>query len=146
MLAGLFDFMTVLEKATQRGLSRLEKLSGNREAYFAPVRNGETLAGRSIKCSVSSLRRGVLIVIGGNEVQIDLTLFFRRIHFLTADEIYVTGDTEEYTADHVGPPPRAGDLIRYPGQDGTPYRVVSVREGGPRGHIEVDVADEHSGA
>jgi hypothetical protein len=138
--------MTVLERATQRGLSRLERLSGNREAWFAPVRNNETLAGRAIACSVSSLRRGVAIVIGGNEVMIDLTLFFRRIHFLTADEVFESADTEEYTADHVGPAPRAGDLIRYPGEEGTPYRVVSVREGGPRGHIEVDVADQHSGS
>lgn len=138
--------MNALSAATQRGLSRLERLSGNREAWFAPVRNGETLPGRLIRCTVSSLRRGVTIAVGGNEVVIDLTFFFRRVHFLTADDIDVSADDETYTGDHVGPAPRAGDRILYPGQDGTPYLVLSVRDGGPRGHLEVDVGDEHSGS
>src|SRR5437764_6178701 len=96
-----------LKNALARGLTRLETLSGSQTF---------TWHGAEVPCVPSSLARGITIEIGGNPIEISLTLFVRRSNFLTADSTLITMDTDIYTSDSDLPTPLAGMSLVFRGK------------------------------
>jgi len=99
----------------------------------------------TIPCTPSSLQRGIEIMVGGNPVEIGLTLFVRLSNFLTADSTLITVDSDLYTADNDKPVPVTGQIVTYPGNDpGTRYRVLSAKLAAGGSHVVLHLADQHS--
>jgi len=124
---------TLFKRTVQRGLSRLESLTGAQTFLWR---------GKEILCTPTDLMRGVSIEIGGNPIEIVLTLFVRRTHFTTADSSLVTIDSDLYTADDDTPTPVAGKQLTFRGQ---PYLILTAKESSPQSHFELHLADPNSG-
>lgn len=127
-----------IRKSIERGLQHLE-----RRAAVDRLGTAQTFTwkGKEIPCVPSSLLRGTVIIVGGNEEIIDLTLFVRRIHFITFDSTLITMDNDLLTMDNDTPVPVAGRKLTFRGKQ---YRILTAKESGPESHFELNLADPNS--
>jgi hypothetical protein len=98
---------------------------------------------KGFPCLPSVLRRGVMIEVGANEVEIQLEVKVRRDLFGTADSR--SGDAsgfEEVVGEDV-PLPTAGKLAVF---EGWTYRVLLVENAPGHGYLNVVLGDQHSGS
>jgi hypothetical protein len=126
--------MNALSSTLQRGLARLETLSGSQTFTWKET---------EIPCVPSSLQRGMVIEIGGNPREVQLSLYARLQHFLTADDtITVTSDSELVTADNDLPVPLALQHLQFRGRT---YLILTATQSGPQSHVVLHLADPNSG-
>lgn len=95
---------------------------------------------KDIPCVPSSLSRDTILVIGGEQVNIGLTLIVRWDNFTTADSEFITADSGEITADNETPMPVADDFLEF---EGVTYKVELVRKLATKGLVEFVLRDEH---
>ncbi len=81
-----------------------------------------TYASVTYPCSASTEKRGTVIVVGGEQVEIQMTLFVRRTAMATA--------------------PRTGRTLTY---NALSYRILEVGTPQPGSHWEIDVGDVNGG-
>lgn len=124
---------TLFKREIQRALEEIEGIVGDNTFTWKSI---------EIPCTPSTLQRGVVIDIGGNPEEISLTLIVRRSHFLTADSTLVTVDSDLYTTDNDTPVPVARRTVIF---RGATYRILSAKESAPQSHLELHLADPHSG-
>ncbi len=95
-----------------------------------------------IPCVPSTLERGQVIVSGGSEVTVRLTLNVRLSQFVSADSTIITADSELYTADSDRPRPVAGQTLLYYGRS---YRIASAKIAAGLSHVSLVLIDANSG-
>lgn len=84
--------------------------------------------GQSITCAATLTKRGAILVIGGKEVEISLTL---RVRWSGTN---AAGRPWELTADTL---PKSGDRVTYKGK---PYRIAQVSDA-HGAFVEIDLID-----
>lgn len=100
----------------------------------------------TLPCVPSYERRGVLVDVGGNPVQVEFSISIRRELFITGDSTMVTGDSDQWTGDSDLPAPCSGqkgrDIMTYLGRE---YRVLTVARSPDGSHFLIDFGDPDSG-
>lgn len=122
-----------LQSILRRGLRRLEDQTGNETC---------TINGAAVPCLATSLLAGVVLEIGGNPIQISLTLFIRLELLITADSELVKADDETITADNDLGVPVSGKVIQFRNLN---YRVLTTKRAAGKSHVELHLADPFSG-
>ena len=135
--------MSLLSARLGAGLKRLETLAGpgTRDVNGTLQSQTFTWQGASYACLASSLKRGTVIVVGGKEVEISLTLFVRKEVLptqVTVDSLVITADSTAYKADNMSAPPRSGNKLTH---RNITYRVAAVAEVAGGSHWEIDLMD-----
>lgn len=114
-------------------------LEGPQLVYPAPPDTRAT----GFPCIPSVLRRGVVIQVGANEVEIQLEVKVRRDLFAVADSLSGdAGATEPLDAAEDVPLPVSGKLAEF---DGWIYRVLVVEAPPGQGFVNLVLGDRHSG-
>lgn len=102
--------------------------------------------GKALPCIPMFERRGVLVDVGGNPLEVQFGIRIRREFFITGDSTQTTGDTESWTGDSDLPAPCSGqkgrDIMTYLGRD---YRVLTVARSPDGSHFVIDFGDPDSG-
>src|SRR5215211_6038499 len=109
-----------------------------------PLKNDGTDAANAawFACVPSMLERGTQIQVGGNIVEIQLTLLVRRDQFHTADSLWATADADE-SDENDAPLPTTGKLLRF---KGVVYRIgPPVGDAGDHSHLKLTLIDPNSG-
>ena len=97
-----------------------------------------TWKGVEVPCIPSSLKAGSIVVFGGHELAVTLTLVVRKSNFLTADSSLLTVDSDLVTVDQDMPHPVAGKTLVFRSKT---YRILSAKEPSTRSHYELDLGD-----
>ncbi len=130
-----------LAKGLDIALRRLERLQApeDMESYTC------TWRGIQFPCIVSTEHRGETVQLGGEMVEVSLTIIIRKAVLdprLDASSIDVSSDSIELTADNDLLPPAPNHDIELTTRNRT-YRIAQVRFDGPASHYSLDCVDPY---
>ena len=104
-----------------------------------------TYRGRTFPCVVSTENRGETLMIGGVQLEVQLTIIIRKevmVPFSGADSGWITGDDGNSTIDWDAIEPRAGKDIHLDSRNRM-YRIVRTRQDGAESHYALDCVDAY---